>query len=70
MSTLLSCPLSQREFAKLLRDASEGLPVGGRDAPWEEGRPTKVANLEAQKPRGFISYERRCVGWPSPPLLP
>lgn len=48
---------AKRDFAKLLRDASEGLPVAGRPAVWEAGRPTVVHG--AQKPRGFITYERR-----------
>jgi glutamate synthase (NADPH/NADH) len=47
-----------REFSRLLRDASEGLPVGGRPAPWEMGRPTVVPDGGAQKARGFVSYER------------
>ena len=38
----------KQDFARLLRDASEGLPVGGRKAPWEAGRPTTVADLTAQ----------------------
>jgi hypothetical protein len=50
------------DFARLLRDASEGLPVGGRKAVWEAGRPTVVHDLTAQKPRGFVTYERRCGG--------
>lgn len=49
---------AQREFARLLRDASEGLPVGGRPAIWEAGRPTVIAGGGAQKPRGFVTYER------------
>jgi hypothetical protein len=48
----------QRDFARLLRDASQGLPVAGRSPVWEAGRPTVVHDLSAQKPRGFISYER------------
>ena len=42
------CSPLQREFAKLLRDASEGLPVGGRKPVWEAGRPTVVHGLTAQ----------------------
>ncbi|KAL4421584.1 hypothetical protein ABPG75_010875, partial [Micractinium tetrahymenae] len=47
---------AKRDFAKLLRDAAEGLPVAGRTPVWEAGRPTVVQG--AQKPRGFITYER------------
>ena len=54
-------PCAQMDFARLLRDASEGLPVGGRKAVWEAGRPTVVHDLTAQKPRGFVTYERRWV---------
>jgi glutamate synthase (NADPH/NADH) len=50
--------LPQRDFAQLLRDATDGLPVAGRKAAWEAGRPTVVHGLTAQKPRGFITYER------------
>ncbi|KAI7845826.1 hypothetical protein COHA_000736 [Chlorella ohadii] len=49
---------AKREFAKLLRDATDGLPVGGRKPVWEAGRPTVVHGLTAQKPRGFVTYER------------
>lgn len=51
---------AKRDFARLLRDASEGLPVAGRSPVWEAGRPTVVH--AAQKPRGFITYERRQDG--------
>ncbi|KAL4855140.1 Glutamate synthase [NADH] [Chlorella vulgaris] len=49
---------AKRDFAQLLRDATDGLPVAGRKAAWEAGRPTVVHGLTAQKPRGFITYER------------
>ncbi len=42
-------------------DAMKGLPVAGRDAPWEPLRPT--VDAEAKKPRGFVEYERRPAPW-------
>ncbi len=53
-----SC-LPQRDFARLLHDAADGLPVAGRVPVWEKDRPTVVPDLAAQKPRGFVTYERR-----------
>ncbi|KAL4529823.1 hypothetical protein Ndes2526A_g04578 [Nannochloris sp. 'desiccata'] len=49
---------AQKEFAKLLHNASAGQPVGGWPAVWEAGRPTVLPDGTAQKNRGFVSYER------------
>ena len=48
----------QKEFARLLRDASDGQPVAGRPPIWEAGRPTVIPDASAQKLRGFVAYER------------
>ncbi len=45
-------------MAKLIHNASEGLPVAGVPAPWEATRPSVVPELKSQKHRGFVSYER------------
>eukprot|EP01025_Chloroclados_australasicus_P031120 TRINITY_DN3140_c1_g1_i4.p1 TRINITY_DN3140_c1_g1~~TRINITY_DN3140_c1_g1_i4.p1 ORF type:complete len:2248 (+),score=229.22 TRINITY_DN3140_c1_g1_i4:145-6744(+) len=48
----------EQELSKLLRDASEGVPVGGRQPTWEQLRPTVVDNGSTDKVRGFLEYER------------
>lgn len=61
----------QREFAKLLRDATDGLPVGGRKPVWEAGRPTVVHGLTAQVRCCVLRclLHDRCAGWLQPLLL-
>lgn len=49
---------AQQQYAKLLRDAAEGLPVNNRPAVWEKERPTIVPGFQTQKHRGFVTYER------------
>ncbi|KFM26658.1 Glutamate synthase [NADH], amyloplastic [Auxenochlorella protothecoides] len=49
---------AELEYKRLLRDAAEGVPVGGRPALWEAGRPTVVDGLAAVKSGGFKAYER------------
>lgn len=73
-ATLLSVPtpsLPRRLYAcqVLHREATAGLPVKGFKPTWEEGRPTVLPTQNADKNRGFLSYERkplpyRCVTWP------
>lgn len=41
-----------------MKDAAAGLPVSGRIPTWENSRPSKLSGKTAQKPRGFIDYER------------
>ena len=48
----------EKEFAKLLRDAAEGLPVAGRYPIWDDGRPTLVPQFKTVKSGGFTKYER------------
>ena len=48
----------KEEFARLLRDASSGLPVAGRQPVWDEKRPKLVEGGPTQKQGGFMRYER------------
>ena len=45
------------DWALLLKDASDGWMVNGREATWEAGRET-VAEGHTDKARGFMTYER------------
>lgn len=65
-SNLPPCPCACQV---LHREATAGLPVKGFKPTWEEGRPTVLPTQNADKNRGFLSYERkplpyRCVTWP------
>ena len=62
-SNLHPCPCACQV---LHREATAGLPVKGFKPTWEEGRPTVLPTQNADKNRGFLSYERkplpyRCV---------
>lgn len=46
------------DYAKLLRDASDGWMLHKRTATWEEGRATVLPDQSAKKLRGFVEYER------------
>ena len=46
------------DYAKLLRDASDGWMLHKRAATWHEGRATVLPDQSAKKLRGFVEYER------------
>lgn len=46
------------DYAKLLKDASDGWMLHKRTATWEEGRATVLPDGSAKKLRGFVEYER------------
>lgn len=46
------------DYAKLLRDASDGWMLHKRTPTWDEGRATTLPGGAAKKPRGFVEYER------------
>lgn len=49
---------TKEEYDRLLKDASSGLPVAGREPVWDSERPRIVQNGETQKQGGFMRYER------------
>lgn len=46
------------DYAKLLKDASDGWMLHKRTATWDEGRATVLPDHSAKKFRGFVEYER------------
>ena len=51
----------QSDLKLLKHEANLGLPVKGFKPTWEEGRPTSLE--KADKGRGFLSYERKPLGY-------
>ena len=47
------------DLEELMTRAKKGLPVGGTQATWEPERPATVKQGTANKPRGFLTYNRR-----------
>jgi len=48
----------REDLERLMRDAAEGVPVAGRPATWEAGRPGQLPAGQPVKHRGFIDYSR------------
>ncbi len=55
----------REDLERLMRDAAEGVPVAGRPATWEAGRPGQLPAGQPVKHRGFIDYSR-CARQPRP----
>lgn len=51
----------KEEFAQLLRNAAEGLPVAGWPLNWEASRPTLIFGGDTIKMGGFKLYERSAL---------
>lgn len=52
---------AEQDFKRLQRDAAQGLPVKGMKASWEANRPTVLTTRDADKRKGFVSYERKAL---------
>lgn len=50
----------ERDWERLLKDASEGYMIGNRQATWDAGRPGVVhaGDGKTEKKGGFMKYER------------